>query len=65
MNTFKAKYDALPGDIDAIVAMNLGFPGRSGSLSDAFGYGNNDGYITGWHSDWLAPWKYGFDRRKL
>jgi len=44
VNTFKDKYRALPGDLDAVTAANFGFAPR-GSLQ---GQGDNNGVIEGY-----------------
>jgi len=43
VNTFRGKYNVLPGDMDGVAAVNFGFAQRSGIA----GQGNGDGIIQG------------------
>jgi len=50
VNTFRGKYNALPGDLNAQVATQFGFSPRGGLQ----GQGDGNGYIEG--ADGLYPW---------
>src|SRR5580658_7858400 len=43
VNTFRGKYNALPGDMNAEAASQLGFPSRPGT----YGEGDGNGVIEG------------------
>ncbi len=47
-NTFKLKYEYIPGDILSSKAASLGFYYVIGATADTIGYGNGDGIIQGY-----------------
>src|ERR1035438_3595333 len=52
VNTFRGKYDALPGDISAAAAAQFGFVARSGTT----GRGDGNGIVQGHNGNVAVGW---------
>ena len=54
MNTFRLKYDAMPGDMGSAKAAQFAFSTRPTSSPYGCGYGNENGIINSWNITWAT-----------